>query len=152
MSLNGGATAAGSLVAILQSIGAAGLTAGATVGTGTAGATVMAGLGKLLVERLDSNHEGQAQLDEFIKVYDEGNEDEGNNDEGNKDEGNEDERNEDKNSKKGSTTVVFEIRDKLLNNDEAFDNFLETFTLTYNASKQLVNKKQQFKFFVDETC
>ncbi|KAF0488012.1 interferon alpha-inducible protein 27-like protein 2b [Gigaspora margarita] len=162
MSLNGGATAAGSLVAILQSIGAAGLTAGATVGTGTAGATVMAGLGKLLAERLDSNHEGQAQLDEFIKVYDEGNEDEGNEDEGNKDEGNkdegnedkgnEDERNEDKNSKKGSTTVVFEIRDKLLNNDEAFDNFLETFTLTYNASKQLVNKKQQFKFFVDETC
>ncbi|CAG8754989.1 2463_t:CDS:2, partial [Gigaspora rosea] len=147
MSLNGGATAAGSLVAILQSIGAAGLTAGATVGTGTAGATIMAGLGKLVSERLDSNREGQAQLDEFVKVYDEGNKDEGN-----EDEGNEDERNEDKNSEKGSTTVVFEIRDKLLNNDEAFDNFLKTFTLTYNASKQLVNKKQQFKFFVDETC
>ncbi|KAF0488016.1 interferon alpha-inducible protein 27-like protein 2b [Gigaspora margarita] len=132
MSLNGGATAAGSLVAILQSIGAAGLTAGATIGTGTAGATVMAGLGKLFSEKLDSNHEGQAQLDEFVNVYNEGN--------------------EDNNSEKGSTRVVFEIRDKLLTNDEAFDNFLETFTLTYNTSKQLVNKKQQFKFFVDETC
>ncbi|KAF0488017.1 hypothetical protein F8M41_022442 [Gigaspora margarita] len=68
MSLNGGATAAGSLVAILQSIGAAGLTAGATIGTGAAGATTMAGLAKLFAERLDSNHEGQVQLDEFIKV------------------------------------------------------------------------------------
>ncbi|CAG8819727.1 33900_t:CDS:2, partial [Gigaspora margarita] len=116
MSLNGGATAAGSLVAILQSIGAAGSTAGATIGTGTAGATVMAGLGKLFSEKLDSNHEGQAQLDEFVNVYNEGNEDEGNED------------------------------------NNTFDNFLETFTLTYNTSKQLVNKKQQFKFFVDETC
>ncbi|CAG8819725.1 33899_t:CDS:2 [Gigaspora margarita] len=129
MSLNGGATAAGSLVAILQSIGAAGLTAGATIGTGAAGATTMAGLAKLFAERLDSNHEGQVQLDEFVKVYDEGN--------------------EDKNSEKGSIRVVFEIRDKLLTNDEAFDNFLEIFTLTYCT---LDNRKQQFKFFVDETC
>ncbi|RIB11383.1 hypothetical protein C2G38_2203569 [Gigaspora rosea] len=142
MSLNGGATAAGSLVAILQSIGAAGLSTGATIGTGTVGATIMAALAKLFAERLDSNHEGQAQLDKFVNVYNEGNEDEGN----------EEERNEDKNSEKGSNTVVFEIRDKLLNNDEAFDNFLKTFTLTYNTSKQLVNKKQQFKFFMDETC
>ncbi|CAG8651870.1 13936_t:CDS:1, partial [Gigaspora margarita] len=143
MSLNGGATAAGSLVAILQSIGAAGLTAGATIGTGAAGATFMGTAGaKLfeeksdsimadLTERLDSNPKGQAQLDEFVKVYEEGN--------------------EDKNSEKGSTRVVFEIRDKLLANDEAFDNFLETFALAYNASKKLVNKKQQFKFFVDKT-
>ncbi|RIB11384.1 hypothetical protein C2G38_2203570 [Gigaspora rosea] len=126
MPLNGGATAAGSLVAILQSIGAAGLTAGATIGTGAVGATIMAGLAKLFAERLNFNHEGQAQLDEFVKVYD-----------------------EDKNSEKGSIRVVFELRDKLLTNDEAFDNFLEIFTLTYCT---LDNRKQQFKFFVDETC
>ncbi|CAG8831286.1 16512_t:CDS:1, partial [Gigaspora margarita] len=69
------------------------------------------------------------QLDEFIKVYNKGN--------------------KEKNSKKGSIRVVFEICDKLLTNDKAFDNFLEIFTLIYCT---LNNRKQQFKFFVDETC
>ncbi|CAG8515314.1 7448_t:CDS:1 [Dentiscutata erythropus] len=128
MSLQGGATAAGSLVAILQSIGAAGLTAGATVGSGAAGASVMGALGKLFMEKLDANPEGQAQLEEYVKIYD------GDNNES---------------SEEGSSSVVFEIRDKLLIDDKAFDNFLEIFTLTCKTSKQLDNKtKKQFNFLV----
>ncbi|KAF0488020.1 hypothetical protein F8M41_022444 [Gigaspora margarita] len=138
-------TAAGSLVAILQSI-AAGLTAGTTIGNSVAGATIMGtadaklfektdsnpegqsqldevdasiidALSKLFAQRLDSNPKGQFQLDEFAKVYDEG------------DDG--------KSGEKGSTRVVFEIRDKLHINDEAFDSFLEIFTLAYNSSNFL---------------
>ncbi|CAG8444404.1 16209_t:CDS:2 [Dentiscutata heterogama] len=124
MSLQGGATAAGSLVAILQSVGAAGLTAGATIGSGAAGASVMGILGKLFMDKLDANPEGQAQLEEYVKIYD------GDNNES---------------SEEGSSGLVFEIRDKLLTEDKAFDNFLEIFTST-----KLANKTKQFKFLVDK--
>ncbi|CAG8805776.1 4680_t:CDS:1 [Dentiscutata erythropus] len=116
MSLQGGATAAGSLVAILQSIGAAGLGMTGTLITSTAGATVLGALAM----KLNENPEGLAQLDNFVKIYDQ-------------------------NGENSQSIVVFEMRNKLLNNDKALDDFLKIFGLTKN-----IVKTKQFRFLMDE--
>ncbi|CAG8460747.1 22573_t:CDS:2 [Cetraspora pellucida] len=75
MSLQGGATAAGSLVAILQSIGAAGISLGATVATSAGGGTFIGILSTLIMKILNANPEGRAQLnefeafDQFLKIF-----------------------------------------------------------------------------------
>ncbi|CAG8554190.1 4259_t:CDS:2, partial [Cetraspora pellucida] len=122
MSLNGGATAAGSLVAILQSVGAAGLGVTGTLIPSTTGATLLGILSPLTTKKLDENPEKLAQLDNFVKIYDEG----GENDE---------------------PTVVFEIHNKLLTNDNALDAFFKVFALVLPLTQT-----KRFKFLVDEAC
>ncbi|CAG8508855.1 6849_t:CDS:2 [Dentiscutata heterogama] len=120
MSLQGGATASGSLVAILQSIGTVGLGMKGALMTSAAGATVLGGLSTLITKKLNENPEGLAQLDKFVKIYDQ-------------------------NGENSQSIVVFEMRNKLLNNDKALDDFLKVFGLTENMVKT-----KQFRFLMDE--
>ncbi|RIB20526.1 hypothetical protein C2G38_2035188 [Gigaspora rosea] len=120
MSLQGGATAAGSLVAVLQSIGAAGLGMTGTLATGAAGASILNGLSALFTKKLNENPEGLVQLENFVKIYDQ-------------------------NDENGQSTVVFELKNKLLNNDKALEDFFKIFILT----RSIVVTKQ-FNFLMDE--
>ncbi|RIB04134.1 hypothetical protein C2G38_707955 [Gigaspora rosea] len=122
MSLQGGATAAGSLVAVLQSIGAAGLGMTGTLVTSSAGASALGSLSALITKKLNENPEGLVQLEHFVKIYDQ-------------------------NDENGQSTVVFEMKDKLLNNDKALEDFIKTFILT----RSIVMAKQ-FNFLMDEAC
>ncbi|CAG8791493.1 649_t:CDS:1, partial [Racocetra persica] len=118
MSLQGGATAAGSLVAILQSVGAAGLGVTGTLLSSTAGAAILNGLSAYIT----NNPEKLEILENFVKIYDEG----GEND---------------------NLIVVFEIRNELLTNDEALDEFFKIFDLTLPLIKT-----KRFKFLIHEEC
>ncbi|CAG8642334.1 11918_t:CDS:1 [Gigaspora margarita] len=120
MSLQGGATVAGSLVAVLQSIGAAGLGMTGSLATSAAGASILSGLSALFTKKLNENPEGLVQLEKFVKIYDQ-------------------------NDENGQSNVVFEMKNKLLNNDKALEDFFKIFNLT----RSIVMTKQ-FNFLMNE--
>ncbi|CAG8837250.1 2723_t:CDS:1, partial [Racocetra persica] len=107
-----------SLVATLQSIGAAGLGMTGTLLSSTMGAALLGGWSAYITKNLKKLE----QLENFVKIYDEG----GEND---------------------KSIVVFEIRDKLLTNDEALDDFFKIFDLTLSLVKT-----KQFKLLIHEEC
>ncbi|CAG8821540.1 8755_t:CDS:1, partial [Racocetra fulgida] len=67
MSLQGGATAAGSLVAVLQSVGAAGLGVTGTLLSSASGAAILSGLSAYIT----NNPEKLVELENFVKIYEE---------------------------------------------------------------------------------
>ncbi|CAG8449439.1 12614_t:CDS:2 [Funneliformis mosseae] len=68
MSLEGGAVAAVSLVAILQSVGAAGLGIGAVIAFGSGGGIVGILIAKTMLKVLESNPERLAELENFVSI------------------------------------------------------------------------------------
>ncbi|CAH1759949.1 20086_t:CDS:1 [Entrophospora sp. SA101] len=137
MSLHRGTVAAGSLVAILQSIGAAGLGIGGVIATGLGGGIFASAIAKALLNILESNAEGLAELEEYVSITDDNNDDT---------------TDTEKSNKTLPTKVIFKMKPQLLNSNEKLKSFFKGFDLAQQVAK---DKTRQFEFWVvsdNEPC
>lgn len=98
MSLHRGTVATGSLVAILQSVGAAGLGIGGVIASGLGGGLFAGAIAKALLNTLDSE-ESLAALENFVSIT----------------------------ATNDSATVIFNMKFPLLTNNEALNSFCRGF-------------------------
>jgi len=126
MSLHRGTVAAGSLVAILQSVGAAGLGVGGVLVAGLGGSIFAGTIAKALLNILESNPEGLAELEDYVSITDDSNDDT-------------------TATEKSNKKVIFEMKPQLLTSDEKLKSFFKGFDL---AQKVVKDKTRRFEFLV----
>jgi hypothetical protein len=124
MSFYRGYVAAGSLVAILQSVGAAGLGIGGFIAAGAGGGLFAGLIAKLLLYILETNPEGLAELENFVSITNE-------------------------NDETNNTTTIFDMKRQLLvsNENEKLDSFFKGFDLAQQVAK---DRTRQFRFLIIE--
>jgi len=105
MSLHRGTVAAGSLVAILQSVGAAGLGIGGVIASGLCGGLFASAVAKALLNTLDS--ESLAALENFVSIT----------------------------ATNDSTIVIFNMKPPLLTRDEVLNSFYRGFDSARRITK-----------------
>ncbi|CAG8449391.1 12609_t:CDS:1 [Funneliformis mosseae] len=124
MSLQGGAVAAGSLVAILQSVGAAGFSIGTVIATSSGGAVLGGYIAKAMLNTLESNREELKELENLVSI---------------------DESNVDENEK--NKKVIFDMKQPLLDSNE--NEKLKSFLRGFESAREIAkDRAKRFEFLV----